>query len=74
MLDELLESPGPAAAPLPASVTAAVFAAKAKPLSETVRPLPLDLPTQVDDPEFLRALTTARNLSPPFVAALQRLY
>jgi 5-methylthioadenosine/S-adenosylhomocysteine deaminase len=74
MLDELLESPGPAAAPLPASVAAAAFAAKAKPLSETVRPLPLDLPTQVDDPEFLRALTMARNLSPPFVAALQRLY
>ena len=74
VLDELLESPGPAAAPLPASMTAAILAARAKPLSETVKPLPLDPPTQVDDPGFLKALANARNLTAPFLEALQALY
>jgi 5-methylthioadenosine/S-adenosylhomocysteine deaminase len=73
-LDELLESPGPAGGPVAANVAAAMTAARARPLSEVVRPLPLDPPTQVDDPGFLKALASARNLTPSFVDALQRLY
>ena len=74
VLDELLESPGPAAPPLPEGVAIAMLAARAKPLSETVRSLPLDPPTQVDDPDFVKSLAKAKNLTQPFVAALQALY
>jgi 5-methylthioadenosine/S-adenosylhomocysteine deaminase len=74
VLDELLESPGSAVAPLSDSTAAAMLAARAKPLSETVRPLPLDVPAQVDDPDFLKGVAKAKNLTQPFIEALQALY
>jgi hypothetical protein len=74
VLDELLESPGSAVAPLSDSTAAAMLAARAKPLSETVRPLPLDVPAQVDDPDFLKDVAKAKNLTQPFIEALQALY
>jgi hypothetical protein len=73
-LDELVETPGPATAPLSGAAAAAMMAAKAKPLSETVTPRKLDPPTAVDDPDFLKLIAKEKNLPAPFITALKKLY
>jgi hypothetical protein len=74
-LDELTDDPGSTVSPsLPRGMAAAAVAAKAKPLSQVVKPLKLDPATVVDDAKFLPTLAAEKNLSQAFKSALRNLY